>query len=311
MVESTRKGCRELVEEMRKRGGKRQAFPLEFAGVGDRDVYNITAPFEDEGEIVIAGRVERRESEASEVYFFENRNGEWTVREGTPSFRLQDPFFTRIGGQLIFGGVETFPHPTQEGFLWWRTVFYKGKNIRDLQPFFKGPEGMKDLRLVELRDGSIGILTRPQGGKGGRGKIGFTTVSSLDLLSKEVIEKAPLLPGQFLDEEWGGSNELHLLSNGLIGVLGHIACFDEAGGRHYYPMVFSLDPMTRATSPIYVIAERGDFLEGPAKRPDLTDVVFSGGIIRNGDGTAILYAGISDAGAQMLLIEDPFLIFEK
>ncbi len=306
-----RKGCRELVEEMRKRGEKRQAFPLEFTGVGERDVYNITAPFEDEGEIVIAGRVERRESEESEVLFFVNRQGEWIPRVGSPSFPLQDPFFTRIGGQLIFGGVKTYPHPTRRGELWWRTVLYKGKNIRDLHPFFEGPQGMKDLRLVQLRDGSVGILTRPQGEKGGRGKIGFTTIPSLKALSEEIIVEAPLLSDQFLDEEWGGPNEPHLLTNGLIGVLGHIARFDEEGGRHYYPMVFSLDPMTHATSPIHVIAERRDFFEGPAKRPDLVDVVFSGGIVRNGDGTAILYAGISDAGAQMLLIQDPFLIFER
>lgn len=31
---------------------------LQYTGVGERDVYNITAPFEDEGGLVIAGRVE-------------------------------------------------------------------------------------------------------------------------------------------------------------------------------------------------------------------------------------------------------------
>lgn len=306
-----RKGSLELVEEMRSRGERRQAFSLKFTGVGDRDVYNITAPFEDEGEMVIAGRVERRESEDSEVYFFVNRKGEWIPRAGAPTFHLQDPFFTRIDGELIFGGVQTYPHPAQPGELWWRTVFYKGKNIQDLHPFFEGPHGMKDLRLIQLTDGRIGVFTRPQGEKGGRGKIGFTIAPSLADLSVQMIEEAPLLPDQFLDDEWGGPNEPRLLKNHLIGVLGHIARFDEEGGRHYYPMVFSLDPVTRATSPIYVIAERKDFIESPAKRPDLVDVVFSGGLVRKDDGTAILYAGVGDADAQMLLMQDPFLIFER
>ena len=93
---------------------------------------------------------------------------------------------------------------------------------------------MKDLRLVELQDGSIGVFTRPQGEKGGRGKIGFTRVASLEELSIDQINKAPLLEGQFVDEEWGGCNEIHLLPNGILGVLGHIACFDEQGDRHYY-----------------------------------------------------------------------------
>src|SRR5690606_41956515 len=53
-----------------------------------------------------------------------------------------------------------------------------------------------------------------------RGKIGFTKVNRLEDISVEVINDAPLLD-QFLDEEWGGANEIHLLSNGLLGVLGH------------------------------------------------------------------------------------------
>ncbi|SEM94398.1 MTP-1 family protein [Lihuaxuella thermophila] len=306
------KTCSMLLDEYRK-ADRKPFLPskLQFAGVGGKDVYNITAPFEDEGEQVIAGRVESRDSEHSEVHFFVQLGETWVPKAGLPSFQLQDPFFTRIDGELIFGGVEIFPHPTIENQLQWRTVFYKGSNLRSLQKFFTGPIGMKDLRLIQLKDRSIGVLTRPQGKKGGRGKIGFTRIPSLAHLTLEVIEEAPLLPGQFIDEEWGGANEAHLLSNGLIGVLGHIACFDHQGNRHYYSMVFALDPDTGECSDIGLIAVRADFLKGPAKRSDLVDVVFSGGLVRKPDGTADLYAGISDAEAQRITIPDPFTIFEK
>lgn len=284
---------------------------LIFKGVGNRDVYNISAPFLDDGELVIAGRVEPRNSEHSEVYFFVNRDGKWIPKEGAPKFQLQDPFVTRIGGDLVFGGVEIFPHPTFKSSLWWRTLFYKGKNIADLEKFAKGPEGMKDIRVIELKDGSIGVLTRPQGEKGGLGKIGFIRIPTLDDLNPENLEKATLLEGQFTDEEWGGANELHLLSNGLIGVLGHIASKDEQGNRHYYPMVFVLDPDTMKFSDMELIATRSHFLKGAAKRPDLVNVVFSGGLIRKGDGTADLYVGTSDAEAQKITIADPFVKYEK
>jgi hypothetical protein len=284
---------------------------LDFNGVGEKDVYNITAPFEDEEETVIAGRVESRDSEHSEVIFFVRRGEQWIPKEGAPIFSLQDPFYTRIGGELVFGGVEVFPHPASEQVLSWRTVFYKGANIHRLEKFFIGPDGMKDLRLIELLDGSIGVLTRPQGDKGGRGKIGFVRIPSLEHLTLEVIHEAPVLDGLFMEEEWGGANEAHLLSNGLIGVLGHIARFDEEGNRHYYPMVFALDPRTGEHSDIRLIAARADFLEGPAKRPDLADVVFSGGLVRKKDGTADLYAGVSDAEAQRISMQDPFLAFEN
>lgn len=307
LTNSGTKSCTVLLEDFRQRGHKPlHAEKIIFDQVNERDVYNITAPFEDQGEAVIAGRVEHRDSEESEVHFFVNRNGVWVPRENAPVFALQDPFYTKINGELIVGGVETFPHPEKEGMLNWRTVFYKGASISQLERFFVGPDAMKDLRLVQLADGSIGVFTRPQGAKGGRGKIGYTNVPSLDNLSHEVIDEAPILEGLIHDDEWGGCNEIHLLPNGLLGVLGHIARFGEAGKRHYYPMVFVFNPYNRSLSDVEIIAERSNFVVGPAKRDDLVDVVFSGGLVRHPDGTADLYAGISDAEAQKLRIIDPF-----
>ncbi|WP_054025985.1 MTP-1 family protein [Bacillus sp. FJAT-28004] len=309
------KTCAELLGAYQASGKvAREAQKIHFVGtsVEGKDVYNISAPFMDEGVPVIAGRVESRDSEHSEIMFFIEQGGEWIPREGAPVLRLQDPFFTRIAGQLVLGGVEIFPHPENSNMLKWRTVFYRGEGIASLKPFFKGPDGMKDIRLVELRDGSIGVFTRPQGDKGGRGKIGYTNVASLDALSVELIDAAPLLGGQFIDAEWGGANEAHLLVNGLVGVLGHIACYDDSGDRHYYPMAFVFNPEDGKFSDIELIAVRADFLPGPSKRPDLQDVVFSGGLVRHAaEGVAVLYAGISDADAQKLTIADPFRKFEN
>lgn len=305
------KTCEQLVDEFAAQPQPANPEKIIFSGVGENDVYNITAPFEDEGELVIAGRVESRDSEHSHVYFFVNRNGEWLPRENAPVFELQDPFFTRIAGELILGGVQIFPHPTIDGALGWRTVFLKGSSVSSLREFAKGPDGMKDLRLVELRNGSVGVLTRPQGEKGGRGKIGWVQIPSLNDLTIDVINEAPLLQGQFIEEQWGGANEAHLLSNGLIGILGHIASFDKEENRHYYPMAFILDPESGEISDIELIARRSCFLPGPTKRADLMDVVFSGGLVRNADGTADLYAGISDAEAQKVTIPDPFIKYEN
>ncbi|WMT41813.1 DUF1861 family protein [Paenibacillus sp. D2_2] len=301
--------CKTLLKQYMEKRTEKHAEKLNFTGVGDKDVYNISATFEDQGKLVIAGRVEARDSEHSEVYFFEEHDGVWTPIEGAQTYQLQDPFYTRIHGELVIGGVQIYPHPTVPNALMWRTVFYKGASIHELELCFTGPDGMKDLRLVELQDGSIGVFTRPQGEKGGRGKIGFTRVASLELLSIDQINEAPLLEGQFVDEEWGGCNEIHLLTNGTLGVLGHIACFDEQGDRHYYPMAFSFDPETRAHSEIELIATRSEFPAGASKRSDLVNVVFSGGVVRHLDGTATLYCGISDAEAHRITIQDPFAKF--
>ena len=140
---------------------------------------------------------------------------------------------------------------------------------------------MKDIRLIELTDGRVGVFTRPQGARGGRGQIGFTIIDSLAELNEQTFIDAEVLQNQFVPEEWGGANEAHLLKNGHVGVLGHIACFDPSGNKHYYSMVFSINPETCETTPIKMIAVRSDFPRGPGKRPELEDVIFSGGLIRS------------------------------
>ncbi|WP_173915415.1 DUF1861 family protein [Halobacillus sp. Marseille-Q1614] len=296
-----------LLKDYQKQGGVKQAKKLTFAGVGDRDVYNITAPFIDEGERVIAGRVEGRDTEYSDVFFFVEQEGHWVPRENTPTFSLQDPFVTTIGGQLVFGGVQVTPDPNDESKLTWKTVFYKGNSIRQLEPLTEGPEGMKDIRLLELQDGRIAVFTRPQGEKGGRGKIGFTKVNSLSQLTVETIDQAPLIEPHFTGEEWGGANELYLLENGDIGVLGHIAEFDEEGDRHYYPITSRYKIDSNQLTDMKIIATRRDFPEGSAKRPDLADVLFSGGLLFLENGEAELYVGVSDAEAHKAVVPNPFI----
>src|SRR5262249_18328744 len=102
------KSCAVLLEEFRGSRSEVRGKKLVFAGAGDRDVYNITAPFLDDGEPVIAGRVESRDREASEVMFFVERGGKWVPRNNAPVFALQDPFFTFVRGELVFGGVEVY-----------------------------------------------------------------------------------------------------------------------------------------------------------------------------------------------------------
>ncbi|MGP4074828.1 DUF1861 family protein [Halobacillus sp. K22] len=295
-----------LLTEYKKHPPVMDSEKIQFTGVGERDVYNITAPFLDEGEWVIAARVEGRHTEDSDVIFFVKESDVWSPRTNTASYNLQDPFVSTIHGQLVFGGVKISPHPTKEGALTWKTVFYKGESINDLHFFAEGPDGMKDIRLLQLEDHRIGVFTRPQGEKGGRGKIGYTELNSLEQLQASLIDQAPLIAPHFTEEEWGGVNDLHLLENGKIGVLGHIASFDEQGDRHYYPFTCIYERQTNQLVGMNIIATRNDFPEGPAKRPDLKDVLFSGGLVQLEGGKAELYVGVSDAEAHKAVILNPF-----
>lgn len=302
----------ELLKEFQAIKDRSYGKKLIFSGVGTRDVYNISAPFLDNGELVIAGRVEDRDKESSEVMFFVQRKEVWVPRNGAPVFALQDPFFTFIHGELVFGGVEVYFDSEDSHYVTsWRTVFYRGHTINDLVSFTRGPVTMKDIRLVELKSGRIGVFTRPMMVDGARALIGYVEIDTLEQLTEEVISGATLLRNQFLLEEWGGANEAHLLSNGLIGVLGHVARMEDNNIRHYYPMTFAYNPELHRYTDVKIIASRSMFPDGPAKRSDLEDVIFSGGIVRNNNGTASLYAGVSDAEAHVIVIPDPFLEYEK
>lgn len=296
----------DLLQEYRKEKCFSNPEKLIFHGVDGFDVYNPTSVFPYKGKNVICGRVERRDSEYSKsIFFYEAECNHFYPLENVPRFDLQDPYITKVSDYYVFGGTKVYHKEEDSKQLSWCASFYCGKSLEELEFLLNGPQGMKDIRLIELYDKRIGIFSRPQGKIGGRGKIGFTIVSSLSELTKDKIEEAPLL-NLFHDKEWGGTNELVLLGNGLIGVLGHIAKFSEGDIRHYYPSVFLLNPETGEYTDMRIIAERADFLDGPFKREDLKDVLFSGGIVCLNEEYAILYAGVSDCEVQKIIIRNPF-----
>jgi len=313
------KSAQELFEAFEKREQLPAGELLSFEGVGDKDVYNITAPFVIDGKTYIAGRVESRGTECdSQTRFFEERNDIWIPVPHTPTFDLQDPFVTKVGQELIFGGVETFPRPDtrNSGGIGYRTLFFRGKTLQTLTHFATGPDMMKDIRTLMLPNDKICVLTRPQSPwvhGCGRGKIGMTILPQFEALTAANILSAKIIEGQFRDKEWGGVDEMHFLEDGKIGVLGHVACeefsSDNVKRKHYYAVIFTLELATNTVSPMRIIASRKNFPSGPAKRsPELDDIIFPGGLIRHRDKTATLYVGLSDTAAGRITIPDPFIL---
>lgn len=279
---------------------------LRFAGVDGRDVYNVSAPFDVPGSDrpVLAGRVEDRAHERSEVVLFTaDADGTRRPLPGAARPALQDPFSFRHAGVTHLGGVETVDveGPDGQPTLDYRTVILRMADPAAPERVFAGPWGMKDLRFADLPDGRLAVLTRPQGGADGRGRIGVTVVASLAALTLDDIATAPRLEHLFLPEEWGGVNQATPLPDGSLGLLAHIARFDQAGDRHYYPIAVELDPRTlRHTAP-RILFERRDLPPGPAKRPDLADVIFPGALVpasgSGGGGGVTVYCGVGDAEA--------------
>jgi len=314
------KKCDELLSEYRAAGkkqkGKLLSFDIKNYFGSDVTVYNPTKPISDKSGRFLLARVEPRASEKSKVVFFKEQDKKWKI-SNHPIFDLQDPFYVQnIQGWQIFGGVKTYEK--ENGRVDFQTVFYKYKKCSTelvrkdgilSVPFAKSPIGMKDIRLIELLSGKIAVFTRPMGGEAGLGKIAYIEIDSLSDLQK-AIPKAKIIDNLFCENEWGGANDLYLLRNGKIGVLGHIAQF-KGKIKNYYAVSFVFDPKTKNVSGVNILTTVNDFPRVKSKRKDLAKIIFSGGMERNADGTASLYVGIGDMNAGQIKITDPFLNFEK
>ncbi|MDF2543954.1 MAG: hypothetical protein K0S47_3672 [Herbinix sp.] len=291
-----------------------EAVTLKFYGTEGYDVYNCSLPFWWEGKRYLYGRVERRsEWMRSWVRLFEEcGKDEWTLVPDTMIYQLEDPYISKIHKELVLGGthvkVKSGQLDTYYGY------FYKGVNIHDMYYFTTGPDYMKDIRLVELADGRIGVFSRPRNEEiqklyGCESMVGFAIVDTLKDLTNDVIEKAPYVEGLFGPGEWGGCNQAYLLASGKIGVIGHISYIDQQEGEKvssYMNMSFVMDPNTRIVEDFKVIGTRNCYPKGPAKMPNLIDCAFTSGIVMRQDGNVDLYSGIGDCQEGRTVIPYPF-----
>ncbi|MDD4878571.1 MAG: DUF1861 family protein [Candidatus Nanoarchaeia archaeon] len=275
---------------------------LSINGMEGKTAYNPTVPFKVNNKEYIGLRVESLSSELNSRIMFACKKGEEWVIENS-SFNLQDPAIMHIAGKLLLAGV--YVERFGKG-LRWKTDFYYGSSIDNLEKIASGPWGMKDIRLVDLQD-RIGVFTRPQRKRFRKGKIGYLEINSLDELANLDWYSAKILNRLFDRKSWGGANQALRLSDSKVGVIGHTAYADRKG-KHYSAMSFVFDVNTLKYSDYRVIASRSDFPQSLSKRsPELDDVVFPAGISDVKGKYVDLYAGLSDYCCGKVRIRNPFV----
>ena len=288
---------------------------LTFHGVEGYDVYNCSIPFNWQGKTYIFGRVERRTEWArSWVRLLENSGpDDWTLVPDSMVYQLEDPYVCWLKDTFVLGGTHVrYRSGTLDAVFGY---FYKGSDLHDLYYFTTGPDGMKDIRLVGLADGRIGVFSRPRNAEivrkfGSESQIGFAVIDRIEDLTHDIIENAPYIPGLFADGEWGGCNQAYLLDTGKIGVIGHMSFYevnDEGVGlKVYMNNSFIFDTATHKTSDNKIIGTRPCYPDGPGKLPDLIDCAFTSGIVMREDGKVDLYSGIGDVAEGRIAIDYPF-----
>lgn len=286
---------------------------------GNNYFANPSCPFINNGRKLIAVReCTRAEVTDRSVFLKLDGDGVWRKLENAVSYELQDPYICEIGGEYVFGGVKAWK-PDMDKWTW-LCEFYRGKDINSLRHLLTGPTLMKDIRLVGLNGGRVGIFTRPQGilyrkRSGNIADIGYTEADSLDGVDSHMMVTAPVLKGVFRPDEWGGVNQVYPLKNGLLGIIGHFAYgdgeFREGLAVHYYGMAFAFNPKTAEFTEPKVIAARDNFEHDLHIKHRAGDVIFSAGIERITGGKAMFYSGVADNFIGQMEIDDPFAEYES
>jgi len=292
-----------------------ESVKLAFHGAEGFDVYNCSIPFQWEGKEYIYGRVEHRDEWArSWIRLFEKTGkDEFMLVKDHMIYQLEDPYVSVIGGEMVLGGTHVRKRCGEIDTYY--AYFYRGRDLDDLKYFTTGPDYMKDIRLVELKDGRIGVFSRPKNDEiekkyGSGAVIGFTVIDSLQELTDDVILGAAPIKGIFGKGEWGGCNQAYLLENGTIGIIGHQSFSQPVDGGEdlavYVNIAFEFDPQTFTASNLKIIGTRSCFPDGPAKVPSLLDCTFTSGIVARENGKVDLYAGMSDTEEGRITIDYPF-----
>lgn len=288
---------------------------LTFYGVDGNDVYNCSTIIRQDGKNYIFGRVEHRDRWADSTVMLFEETGKDTYRLVTDSktYPLEDPFITKIHGEYILGG--THVKKTKGKVDTFYAYFYRGTDLKDLVYFTSGPERMKDIRLVELESGKVGVFSRPRGKEilekyGSESMIGYEEIDSVDELDAGVIAGADYLPDVFREKEWGGCNQVNRLADGSLGVIGHLSErveIENVTYSVYMNVAFSVNPRTMRCDDMKIIGTRTCYPEGPCKKEALRDCTFTSGITLREDGRVDLYSGIGDCEEGRITIDNPFL----
>ncbi len=288
---------------------------VKFNGIDGWDAYNSSIPFEVDGKRYIFARIEKRDEWATSVskLFYEVARDEWSLLPYAETYPLEDPFVAKVGGEIVLGGTHVRKiGGSPEVYC---CYFYKG-TLDKMTYFTTGPAGMKDIRLVELSEGRIGVFSRPRRpcANGAQSAVGFTVIDDIMKLTPELVESAPYINGLFGAGEWGGVNQAYLLESGKIGGIGHTSWVERRGEldfQIYTNTAFVLDPETLELLDYKMIGTSAAYPATEPKKPHLADCVFTSGIEMRADGKVDLYSGVRDAYVGRITIDYPFEGFGK
>lgn len=217
--------------------------------------------------------------------------------EFAPEIPGEDPYLTKVNRKLpsgktqsvwLLSTVDAQPMPDAPGEVGsLQTRFYAGETLDQLEHIANGPQGMKDIRVVQGPDPEgtqLAVYGRPQP-QIFSGNITHSFIPGLDGLNEQSIAQAPFIDEQLLpigSGIWGGVNDVFHVGDGHYILSAHRAWRQgiEGNGRHYEAVFYEHDTRAKSIAELGVVATANMFPKGQVKDDaavNLHDVVFPGG----------------------------------
>lgn len=281
-------------------------------------VYNATPPMwlrvNGDMRAVSVGRVEHPDDCAhSRIMFFERKTAtEYYLIDGAPVFYGEDPAVTTVGDEIVLSSVNVSAIVKNDRYLL-KTEIRRADDVMRLWECWRSISG-KDNRMTPIdNDTRVAVMTRPQGGEAGRGKMAYIELDNLNDLCEDTLRAAKIIEmPNIADDTWMGPSELHnLYKKNQIGILMHGAFENHASTpkqKTYFILFAWLDRKDLKITHIEPLALRDDFPVSDAKEPMLCNVAFGTGLVIASEPSreyAELYAGIGDLTQAFVRIHNP------
>lgn len=228
-----------------------------------------------------------------------------------PKQGLKDPFLSRVGNELIFGGTE---YKEFHGAIVPQTYIYKAPltNLRKMEFVAETGIGTGNLRLKQLPDGRIHVVQQFSGRNevaGGLGRNAVLTVSNLEELEPLKLLHARINYHQVGPGEGIRTTHIEPLGEDIVYV-GSVFRPDptDTNKMESYVAIYSrLDPKPK------ILLEQKDlapfFKRWPTTVLQSDNHLSVEGVERHENGTATLYITLGRAEAWRVVIPDPFLAY--
>lgn len=278
-----------------------QTNEVSFVGKDANQILSTTASFEINQETFMIASIKDSNQFSKLVLLKKDTGFLYHVEEDLNIFNVNYPHLAMIHNQYVLEGVLRIDENNKQSCL------YVGPNLKSLELKVVFPPFIKSVRVFEYSN-KIHAFYTVSGQNYGTGKIAHAAYNSFDEMKQSSFNNIQVFSNHFISGESGGINDIHILQNGLIGIVGHITYTDSYDTEHSYPCAFAFNIDNNKSTKLKIILEKSSLNLSSTKKY-FTDKIHTSGLIRRANNRASLYIE-TDQKIYSIIFDDPFVEFE-